>query len=492
MATSTLDAHELPWDSRAQGERARLELVVAWSLDEPERLGEAAVVDRPLRLGRGEPEPAAPHARFRAWRPGRERAGRPLESPRLSRDQLRLVPDGDRSLRVENVGRCRLAVNGAERAEAVVQPGDTLHLRNTLVLVVVRRGGAAPGRVDGDFPFGGPDRGGMVGESEAAWRLRAELAFAAGSPHHVLLQGASGVGKELAARSLHTLSGRGQRPLVTRNAATLPESLVDAELFGSARGYPHAGSPERPGLIGEAHGSTLFLDEVGELPPALQAHLLRVLDRGGEYQRLGDARVRHADLRLVAATNRPLSALKHDFAARFPLRIQLPGLDERVEDIPLLVQATLTRARDELAQGAAPSPVARFFGPDGRPRIHPDLVEALLHHRYELHTRELVRLLWLAMGSSPGEYLGLTDAVRAELSPARPGRGAEPPDRAAIEAALAAAGGRAALAAEALGLSSRFALYRLMKKLGISGGEGGAELASAAGTTPDVDEVGPG
>jgi len=206
----------------------------------------------------------------------------------------------------------------------------------------------------------------------------------------------------------------------------------------------------------------------------LQAHLLRVLDRGGEYQRLGDARVRRADLRLVAATNRPVSALKHDFAARFPLRIELSGLEQRPEDIPLLAQAMLLRAREELARSGAASPIARFFGPDGRPRLHPDLVEALLHHRYSLHTRELHRLLWLAMSSSPGEFLGLSDALRAELTPAAPERGAEPPGREVIVAALAAAGGRPSLAAEALGLSSRFVLYRLMKKYGVAGGEEGS------------------
>ena len=82
---------------------------------------------------------------------------------------------------------------------------------------------------------------------------------------HVLLRGQSGVGKELAARAIHELCGRSQKPLVARNAATFPESLVDAELFGNRRDYPNKGMPERPGLIGQADGSTLFLDEIGEL-----------------------------------------------------------------------------------------------------------------------------------------------------------------------------------------------------------------------------------
>src|SRR5262249_49824490 len=151
---------------------------------------------------------------------------------------------------------------------------------------------------------------------------------------HVLLVGPSGCGKELAAQAIHARSTRASRKLVSRNAATLPPGLIDAELFGNVANYPNAGMAERPGLIGEADGSTLFLDEIGELPETLQAHLLRVLDEGGEYQRLGDARRRKSDLRLVAATNRSIDELKPDLAARLPLRVALHGLDERPEDIP--------------------------------------------------------------------------------------------------------------------------------------------------------------
>src|SRR5262249_46286359 len=155
----------------------------------------------------------------------------------------------------------------------------------------------------GGFPFGRADADGFVGESPAAWDLRDRLAFIGPQAGHVLLVGESGVGKELAARALHARSRRSRRPLVSRNAATLPEALIDAELFGHARDYPNAGMPERAGLVGEADGGTLFLDEIGELPEARQAHLLRLLD-GGEYQRLGDPRVRRADVRFIAATNR--------------------------------------------------------------------------------------------------------------------------------------------------------------------------------------------
>src|SRR5581483_3361135 len=136
------------------------------------------------------------------------------------------------------------------------------------------------------------------------------------------------------ARAVHDSSTRADKPLVARNAATFPEGLVDAELFGHARNYPNAGMPERPGILGQAAGGTVFLDEISELPVALQTHLLRVLDRG-EYQRLGDSASRVADVRFIAATNRP-EGLRPDLAARFKLRIPLPTLAQRAEDIPLI------------------------------------------------------------------------------------------------------------------------------------------------------------
>src|SRR5262249_38405316 len=191
------------------------------------------------------------------------------------------------------------------------------------------------------FAFGAADTHGIVGESPAAWALRDTVAFAARSVGHVLIHGESGVGKELVARAIHALSARRARPLGARNAATFPEALVDAELFGNAKNYPNPGMIEREGVVGEADGSTLFLDEIGELPAALQAHLLRVLDRGGEYQRLGEPRVRRADLRVVAATNRSIDELKHDLAARLTLRVEVPSLADRREDIPLLARHLL-------------------------------------------------------------------------------------------------------------------------------------------------------
>jgi len=389
----------------------------------------------------------------------------PLDGSRISRRQLRLTPAGEDEIDVESLGRCPLAVNGVPVQKARVKPGDTLTLRNAMVLLVATRRNDSSRDVDADFPFGEADRHGMVGESDAAWELRRALAFAARSSEHVLLLGESGAGKELAARAIHAMSERGKRALTTRNAATFPESLVDAELFGTAKNYPNPGMPERPGLIGEAHGSTLFLDEIGELSHTMQAHLLRVLDRGGEYQRLGDSRRLTADLRLVAATNRDASALKHDFAARLPLRIKLPGLNERLDDLPLLIRHLLVRLCTSTG-----NLLDRFFerraGKVAEPRIDPDLVELLLRHRYTTHTRELERLLWLALSTSQDDYVAATHELRAELGNTVTETEIEP-DKAAIEAALETARGNVTRATRLLGLRNRYVLYRLMRKVGI-------------------------
>jgi two-component system nitrogen regulation response regulator GlnG/two-component system response regulator HydG len=254
---------------------------------------------------------------------------------------------------------------------------------------------------------------------------------------------------------------------VARSAATFPEGLVDAELFGSSRNYPNAGMPEREGLIGAAHLGTLFLDEIAELPESAQARLLRVLDQDGEYHRLGESRARRSHFRLIAATNRPFEALKHDLFARFGVRIEVPGLEARAADIPLI-------ARTLLGRMAAQTPALRdrFFD-GGEPRLHPVLVERLLRHRYTHHTRELYHLLRVATASSRGEFIAATPEVLAELevkdeAEARSAgdSGAEregAPSATEIERALNDAQGNVSRAAAELGLT-RDKLRRLMRR----------------------------
>ena len=452
-------------------------LVIAWSRAEPHRIGEVAILESKRVLGRGPPEAGDPGPPLLVA-PRRPMGGTDtgqFNDPRISRVQLALTPLPDGAIEVESPGRCALSLGGQVVKGGVVRPGDTITLSSALVLLVtpprplmqrLQYGQEYP-----QFPFGVADPHGIVGESPAAWALRDALVFAARSGHHVLVLGESGVGKELAARAVHALSPRRDGPFIARNAATFPEGLIDAELFGSAKNYPNAGSPERPGLLGEVDGGTLFLDEIGELPERLQVHLLRVLDRGGEYQRLGESSTRRANFRLVAATNKPAEALKADFRARFKVRVEVPGLDRRREDIPLLVRHLLAQARKE-----APELVERFFerreGLPDEARIDPDAIEALLRHQFKLHTRELESFLSIAVQSSPGDYLMRTREVREYLALASAEEAAPSSDRAAaaamigrdqVVAELAAAGGRVMVAAIRLGIS-RFALYRLMER----------------------------
>jgi two-component system nitrogen regulation response regulator GlnG/two-component system response regulator HydG len=471
--TLSTNNFELPWRRTTSGPAPDSpHLVIAWSLEEPHRIGEVASVPKHGGiLGRGGDAPDdAPFERlsFARHRPAQIEPTSPIQGARVSRHQLLLMPVESGELDVESLGRCPLSVNGVPVSKARVKPGDILTLRNALILLVAPRSASrlAPGaRSARTFPFGQADEHGIVGESVAAWELRNALAFTAASNEHVLLLGESGAGKELAACALHALSGRAGA-MTSRNAATLPDSLVDAELFGNAKNYPNPGMPERRGLIGEANGSSLFLDEIGELSQTMQAHLLRVLDRGGEYQRLGDSGRSFSDFRLIAATNRDPSTLKHDFLARLPARVKLPGLNERREDIPLLVRHLLYR----LCRSAGPHLTDRFFerraGDHAEPRVDPDLIELFLRHRYTTHARELERLLWLALSTSPDDFVCATPELRQELGASAPEPEIEV-DQGAVQAALAASGGNITRATRLLGLRNRYVLYRLMRKFGI-------------------------
>ncbi|MCK6526159.1 sigma 54-interacting transcriptional regulator [Myxococcota bacterium] len=507
------------WREAAPGApRAVTALVLVWSVDEPGRIGEVALVPGghpgvSMVLGRREatPDDAGTRAEWARHRPGLTIPTGPLRSPRISRDQLRFEGGSAGSLRVENVGRCPVLHNGSETQSAELAPGDVLEIRHQAVMLCAARPWAlrsfAPGTPAPPLhAFGGPDPSGLVGESPAAWELRERIAFVAGRTAHVLVRGASGTGKELVAQAIHAGSPRGGRPMVSRNAATFPEGLIDAELFGNARSYPNPGMPERPGLIGEADGSTLFLDEFGELPQALQAHLLRVLDQG-EYQRLGESKSRRADFRLVAATNRPEAALKEDVLARLRIRVEVPDLNDRREDVPLLAAHLLRR----VASGD-PLLAGRYF-PDGDPRSFPrissTLMSALVRHRYTTHIRELDALLWQAMSRSRGETLDVWEgfpppgdspdplppapAPATQPGSASPGvpTASVPPTPSVPEApgvdplsiapeviqeCLDRHGGRQEPAWRELGLTSRHVLTRLVKRYGLAvRGRGGAD-----------------
>lgn len=447
-------------------------LVLSWSREEPDRVGELVLFtgSKPLLLGRGPARASdqVPRGGFVRQRPGTTTVCGPLDSAGISRQQLVVTPI-DGALEVANIGRCPLLVDGQVVDRARIAPGQSVELGRQLLLTHVRRPARLPALRAWPRslfpPFGRADEHGFVGESPATWALRDRLAFVAARKPHVLLLGASGSGKELAARALHALSDRAGRRLVARNAATLPEGLVDAELFGNVKDYPNPGMKERVGLIGEANGSVLFLDEIAELPESLQAHMLRVLDGDGDYQRLGDARTRRADVRLIAATNRPADALKHDLLARIKMRVELPGLGERIEDIPLLAAHLVRLIADE------DPGLGDQFCEGGVPRLAPDFVDALLRHPWTHHVRELDAVLWASIGSSSGSWLEATKEARAELSrqaSSAPIASPETLDVDALQAALARHDWVKDRVWKDLGLKNRWVLDRLIKKHGLS------------------------
>lgn len=464
------------WDEGPSSAKQALFLSIAWTADCSERIGEVAVLPPPgcrTSLGRGEEDrPDAPKMRWFRRRPGRLEGRPPLECPRLSRHHL-LVSHDDDGLRFVRNGKTPVRLNGVVVENGHLQHGDTLLIDQELLLVCV----SAPALVPEvrHFPmnlarqFGVADATGIVGESSATWALRDRIAFAAGTKKHVLIVGPSGSGKELVARAIHGMFAESSaRPFVARNAATLPASLLDAELFGHARNYPNQGMPERQGLVGAADGGTMFLDEITQLPLEGQAHLLRVLDSGGEYQRLGDSSRRHARFRLIAATNEDPRSLKHDLLARFTLRVDVPKLDERLDDVALLLKHLFQEA-------VADEPtVASQFADASRAnalRASPEFVRQLLSRLPNGEVRGLDNQLWEAMARSRGAWLQPSPdeerTPRSESSGETSKQAQTLPDAEAVRAALAAHGDNVRQAARALSLANRHVLYRLLKKYGI-------------------------
>jgi DNA-binding NtrC family response regulator len=465
---STVDEESQQARSVSAQRRETFVLCVAYCQAEPWRVGEVLAVSPETRgqhalWGRGASSEGGQQILLGQHRPGRWLPSPPLHAPAISRHQLSLQSVADARVRVRNLGKCPMFHNGVLVSEAELLPGDLLRLGKQLLFVcALRVQHGASDLTYSEFPFGRADAHGIVGESSAAWQLRQRAAFVAARSDHVLIHGPSGAGKELAARAVHELSSRSTRPLVSRNAATLPELLIDAELFGNAKNYPNPGMPERLGLVGEAHGSSLFLDEIAELPEASQTHLLRVLDKG-EYQRLGESRIKVADFRLIAATNRDPTSLKHDLLARFTLRLSLPDLSKRWEDVPLLVRHLLQR---EAERGDALA-LRLFPQADlaGEPDLPLELINNLLEKR-PLNVRELRTQLWELLAA---QELG-TWHQAGEPQPGEHAASGEPEadgaglDAARIQRCLDENNGVIEQTWRALGLSNRYVLMRLIRK----------------------------
>ncbi len=442
----------------ARERAAPARLVVLFDAAEPQRVGEVLLLDGqgPFILGRGD----------EAERPLRQVPGQNLQCERwhnlrLSRAQCEVRRLSDTRLAVENRSKQGMYKDGAALAQTLLAPGDMVQLGDHILLGCVRRPDTLPASnfwPHAAQPMGQPDATGIVGESAATWALRERLAFVAHRTEHALILGPSGSGKELVAQALHTLSARSQGPCLATNVATVPEALMDAELFGVEADYPNAGSPARPGLISQAEGGTLFLDEIAEIPESMQAHLLRFMD-AGEYRRLGEAIVRRADLRMVAASNRDASALKDDLRARFVHQIEVPPLCERWEDVPVLAQFLLAGMLS-----SDPALLERFADDQGVARVHPDLIRALCQHPLPLQVRQLQALLWKSLAESPADTL-LCPADMPQPTP--PAVDPSSLSKAQVLEALSKVNGSHAEVAAHLGLANRYALRRLLKKFGL-------------------------
>lgn len=194
----------------------------------------------------------------------------------------------------------------------------------------------------------------IIGKSAAILKIKKELAVVAGSDFPVLLMGETGVGKEVFANFLHQNSRRAHKPMLHINCAALPDNLAESELFGHVKGAFTGATNDRAGRLESAHQATLFLDEVGELSPTIQAKLLRVI-QNGEIQRLGSDHPLQIDIRIIAATNRNLKeqiatgSFRADLYHRLSVYpITIPPLRERTEDIPLLTGYFLELNRSRL------------------------------------------------------------------------------------------------------------------------------------------------
>jgi len=240
---------------------------------------------------------------------------------------------------------------------------------------------------------------GLVGHSRQMIELYMEIARVAAYRSTVLVCGESGTGKELVARAIHAHSPRAARPFVAVNCGALTETLLEAELFGHAKGSFTGAVADKKGLFEEAEAGTIFLDEIGETSPALQVKLLRALQEG-EIRRVGAARAQRTDVRVVAATNRDLEdevrsgRFREDLYYRLSvITLRVPPLRERLEDIPLLAQHFLRRAGEETGKRVALSDqvleTLRAYDWSGNVRELENTIEhAVLHTRGQVMTEE--------------------------------------------------------------------------------------------------------
>jgi DNA-binding NtrC family response regulator len=323
-------------------------------------------------------------------------------------------------------------------------------------------------------------RDGLVGESPAMRRAAEVLQLAAPRRSTVLITGETGTGKELFARALHLASPRAHAPMIIVNAAALPENLLEAELFGHVKGAFTGAVQQRTGRFEQAHRSTLFLDEIGDLPLAAQTKLLRFLQER-EFQRVGSSETIKVDVRMVAATNVDLEQRMREGKFREDLFYRLnvipvfaPPLRERIEDIPSLASYLLEK-------------ICRFEEIPLK-RITEEACSRLRAHLWPGNVRQLENALETAVALSGNrdllhvsDFARLLGTVPRVVPPGRSGEVAIPEsgldfegtvgamERRILEQALLKTGGNKSAAAEMLGLK-RTTLAAKLRSLGAAAG----------------------
>jgi two-component system response regulator AtoC len=374
---------------------------------------------------------------------------------------LVLIADGS------SIGAAIEAVKAGAR-DYVMKP---LVVEDVLFVVQGARTSAAAAPAEAPWAAGEAGPRALVGDSGPMRSVLALVSRAAPSQATVLIGGETGTGKELVARRIHELSPRSAGPFVKVQCGALPEALLESELYGYEKGAFTGAAARKPGRVELAQGGTLFLDEIGDISPATQVKLLRVLqDR--EYERLGGTETRRADVRFVAATHRDLAAMvqkgefREDLYYRLNVvRIVLPPLRERLDDLPVLAHHFAALACR--ANGLHPVTITE------------SALEELRKERWPGNIRQLQNLIERLVVLSEADALTAAE-VRGELAE-HPSSDSAPPAEAApremsaidlkgavskaekrqIEKALLKSKGNRDLAARLLGISLRTLYYKL-------------------------------
>jgi len=398
------------------------------------------------------------------------RLGGDMDGMEVLRQAKQLSPDSEVILITafgdEQLARDVLKDGGAY--DYITKPLDLARLREVVdrasrQAITSREHRALRQQLDTAFAFEG-----IIGSSAEMARIIKVLKQVADSKITVLIIGETGTGKELIAQAIHNNSSRKNKPYRVINCAGVTESLLEGELFGHVRGAFTGAVGDRKGLFEAADGGSLLLDEVGDMPSAMQAKLLRALENG-EIIPVGSNDARHVDVRVIAATNKDLKQLKDKGEFREDLyyrlaqvTLRIPPLRDRRDDVPLLIHHFIKQANAELGR--------QVIG------ATPEAIRQLANYKWEGNARQLRQVIFqmvllgqqeqLDVEDIPDEFRVGTDIVRSPQV-ALAGMSLEELEKMAIQATLKRTDGNREQAAKILGIGAR-TLYRKLKEYGLS------------------------